>query len=97
MEQAASKVGSGIGKAKTAVKETISKDIGGIGEKIAAKAEKMGDDLIYEAVNPTKIENKKILRKRLEDLKPYIEDTANFTKNDLENVKARVDADRKLA
>lgn len=71
--------------------------IGKIGEKIVNKAEKMGDDLIYEAVNPTKIENKKILRKRLDDLKPYIEDTANFTKNDLENVKARVDADKKLA
>ncbi len=64
---------------------------------MATKAEKMGDELIYEAVNPTKIENKKILRQRLDDLKPYIEDTANFTRNDLDNVKARVDADKATA
>jgi len=52
---------------------------------------------MYEAVNPTKIENKKILRKRLDDLRPYIDDTLNFNKNELENVKARIDVDKETA
>jgi len=52
---------------------------------------------MYEAVNPTKIENKKILRQRLDDLRPYIDDTLNFNKNELENVKARIDVDKETA
>lgn len=48
-------------------------------------------------MNPTKLENKRIVRQRANDLKPYIEDTLNFTRNDLENVKARIDADKDAA
>jgi hypothetical protein len=62
-----------------------------VSEKLAEK----GQDFLYEAVNPTTKENKAILRKRVEDLVPYIEN--NPLKNSLEQVKSRVDIDKNNA
>lgn len=70
-----------------------------ISEKNANKAKAMTDEWlkeIYEAVNPTTRENKAVLRKRVDDLLPYIDETKRFA-NDLETVKWRVDADKTTA
>lgn len=60
-----------------------------------AKLEK-GVEEIYEAVNPTTKENKAQLRKRVEDLLPYI-DEKNPLNNELVQVKTRVDIDKQKA
>jgi hypothetical protein len=44
-------------------------------------------------VNPTKQENKAVLKKRVDDLLPYI-NTKNPLDNTLENVKDRIEKDR---
>lgn len=51
-----------------------------------------GEDILYEAVNPTTRENKAILKQRVQQLLPYIE--KNPIKNSLEEVKARIDTNK---
>ena len=70
-----------------------------IAVKNAKKAESLTDQWlkeIYEAVNPTTRENKAVLRQRVEDLLPYIDENKKFS-NDLETVKWRVDTDKNTA
>lgn len=67
--------------------------------KNAKKAQALTDEWlkeIYEAVNPTTRENKAVLRQRVEDLLPYIDENNRFA-NDLETVKSRVDTDKSTA
>lgn len=67
--------------------------------KNAKKAQALTDEWlkeIYEAVNPTTRENKAVLRQRVEDLLPYIDENKRFS-NDLETVKGRVDTDKSTA
>ena len=52
-----------------------------------------GIEEIYEAVNPTTRENKAQLRKRVDDLLPYIDEKSLFN-NELTKVKERVDIDK---
>lgn len=57
-------------------------------------AEKMSNDLITQAVNPTKIENKKIIQQRVDQFKEYLKKTPD---NSLESVKERIDSDLQTA
>ena len=57
-------------------------------------ANKSADDLILQAVNPTKIENKMILKERVDQVKDYLKDTPD---NSLESVKTRIDTDNAKA
>ncbi len=64
-----------------------------------AKSDAIGDkwvEEIYQAVNPTTRENKAVLRQRVNDLLPYIDET-NMFNNDLPKVKERVDSDMNTA
>lgn len=85
--------------AKPKVIQSISDIRNNISTKNANKAKALTDEWlkeIYEAVNPTTRENKAVLRQRVEDLLPYIDETKRFS-NDLETVKGRVDADKNTA
>lgn len=55
----------------------------------ATKQIERWEDILFEAVNPTTRENKAVLKQRVQDLLPYIDN--NPLKNSLEDVKARID------
>jgi len=68
-------------------------------KQIDAKTKAIGDkwvEEIYQAVNPTTRENKAVLRQRVNDLLPYIDEN-NMFNNDLPKVKERVDTDMNTA
>lgn len=70
-----------------------------VSKKNESRAKAIGDkgvEEIYQAVNPTTRENKAVLRQRVNDLLPYIEEK-NIFNNELPKVKERVDADMKKA
>ena len=88
-----------IGKVVTKVDNSISDLRKSLSKNNAVKAQKLNDEWlkeIYEAVNPTTRENKAVLRQRVEDLLPYIDENKRFA-NDLETVKGRVDVDKNVA
>jgi len=71
------------------IAEDISEWLRNVKVNKATKNIEKWEDILFEAVNPTTKENKAVLKKRVQDLVPYIE--KNPLKNDLEDVKARID------
>ncbi len=85
------KIGEKVAKTKWVITEQAGKAV----ETTKDVLSKKGTDFLYEAVNPTTRENKAILKQRVEELVPYIDN--NPIKNSLEDVKSRIDIDKQSA